>query len=145
MILLLFVSLSLMSQHLCFSFIVSFFCLLQMFDLVCVLWVEIKFKQVLFFWVWRFVALVFLLVGIKFKWALFYLEEENQQNSKLQNKNKTKKRKEEDDHQCGFVQEKESVVLSVGLVLFKIFTTMSLNIVTQKLKNVLDVFSKCSV
>ena len=87
---------------------------------------------------------------------MFDLEEENQQNSKLQNKNKTKKRKEEDDHQCGFVQEREKkkkkamlervkkicVALSVGLVLFKIFTTILLNIVTQKLKNILDVFSK---
>ena len=92
----------------------------------------------------------------KFKWVLFDLEEENQQNSKLQNKNQTKKRKEEDDHQCGFVQEREKkkkkamlerekkicVALSVGLVLFKIFTTILLNIVTQKLKNILDVFSK---
>ena len=42
-------------------------------------------------------------------------------------------------------EEKVCVVLSVGLMIFKIFTTMPLSNVTQKLKTTLDVFSKYSV
>lgn len=37
------------SKYLCFSFVVSFFCLLFMLDLVCVLLVGIKLKWILFF------------------------------------------------------------------------------------------------
>ena len=55
------------------------------------------------------------------------------------NKNKNKKIKKKKKR-----KEKVCVALSVGLVLFKIFTTMTLNIVTQKLKKILDVFSKYS-
>ena len=84
-------------------------------------------------------------MGIKFKWVLFDLEEESQQNSKLQNKTKTKKQKQKQKKKKKMRKEKVCVALSVGLVLFKIFTTMTLNIVTQKLKKILDVFSKYSV
>ena len=60
-------------------------------------------------------------------------------------------RKEEDDRLAMWVLERERerereekvcVVLSVGLMIFKIFTTMPLSNVTQKLKTTLDVFSK---
>ena len=63
-------------------------------------------------------------------------------------------RKEEDDRLAMWVparererepcrrEEKVCVVLSVGLMIFKIFTTMPLSNVTQKLKTTLDVFSK---
>ena len=133
------------------------FIFLWLFDLVCVLW-----------------------VGIKFKWVLLDLKEEDHQNCKTENikiiiiiiiregrrrppvwvcAREIGKKKEEEDQQCGFVQERgkkkvmqereEKVVYvksaSVGPTIFNIFTTMPLSIVTQKLKTACEVFSKYSV
>ena len=130
------------------------FIFLWLFDLVCVLW-----------------------VGIKFKWVLLDLKEEDHQNCKTENikiiiiiiiiregrrrppvwvcAREIGKKKEEEDHHCGFVQERgkkkvmqereEKVVYvlsaSVGPTIFNIFTTMPPSIVTQKLKTAREVYT----